>query len=179
MSQQTRTANVQIVEPTIRAGPFHRSSRAGRKAPFPAFNCFILYLPHLCGEGQIRSVTSPGATTATRAPSKIYGRRCMKVPPLRQQRMPGGEAKARRRSVVLDRPIKTLGVHAVRVRLHPEVTITVNVNIARSQDEAERQARGENVITSQFEEDRAADAEAMADMLEGGAGTHAPDREDG
>jgi len=87
--------------------------------------------------------------------------------------------KVERSMVVLDKPIKTLGVHPVRVRLHPEVTITVNINIARSQDEAERQSRGENVITSQFEEDRAADAEAMADMLEGGAGDHAPDREDG
>jgi large subunit ribosomal protein L9 len=87
--------------------------------------------------------------------------------------------KVDRSMVVLDKPIKTLGVHPVKVRLHPEVSITVNINIARSQDEAERQARGENVITSQFEEDRAADAEAMADMLEGGAGTQAPDREDG
>jgi len=86
--------------------------------------------------------------------------------------------KVDRSMVVLDKPIKTLGVHPVKVRLHPEVSITVNINIARSQDEAERQARGENVITSQFEEDRAADAEAMADMLEGGAGTQAPDRED-
>jgi large subunit ribosomal protein L9 len=81
--------------------------------------------------------------------------------------------------VILDKPIKTLGVHPVKVRLHPEVTLTVNINIARSQDEAERQARGENVITSQFEEDRAADAEAMADMLEGGAGAQAPDRDNG
>ena len=87
--------------------------------------------------------------------------------------------KVERSMVILDKPIKTLGVHEVRVRLHPEVTITVNINIARSQDEAERQARGENVITSQFEEDRAADAEAAADMLEGGAGAQAPDRDDG
>jgi len=87
--------------------------------------------------------------------------------------------KVDRSMVVLDKPIKTLGVHPVKVRLHPEVSITVNINIARSQDEAERQARGENVITSQFEEDRAADAEAVADMLEGGAGTQAPDRDDG
>ena len=87
--------------------------------------------------------------------------------------------KVDRSMVVLDKPIKTLGVHPVKVRLHPEVTITVNINIARSQDEAERQARGENVIASQFEEDRAADAEAAADMLEGGAGTQAPDRDDG
>ena len=87
--------------------------------------------------------------------------------------------KVDRSMVVLDKPIKTLGVHPVKVRLHAEVTITVNINIARSQDEAERQARGENVITSQFEEDRAADAEAAADMLEGGAGSQAQDREAG
>ena len=87
--------------------------------------------------------------------------------------------KVDRSMVVLDKPIKTLGVHPVKVRLHAEVTVTVNINIARSQDEAERQARGENVITSQFEEDRAADAEAAADMLEGGAGTQSSDRDDG
>jgi large subunit ribosomal protein L9 len=87
--------------------------------------------------------------------------------------------KVDRSMVVLDKPIKTLGVHPVKVRLHAEVAITVNINIARSQDEAERQARGENVIASQFEEDRAADAEAAADMLEGGAGTQAPDRDEG
>jgi large subunit ribosomal protein L9 len=78
--------------------------------------------------------------------------------------------KIERSMVVLDKPIKTLGVHAVKVRLHPEVSITVNVNVARSQDEAERQARGENVIASQFEEDRLQAEEAQADLLEGGAG---------
>ena len=78
--------------------------------------------------------------------------------------------KVDRAMVVLDKPIKTLGVHQVKVRLHPEVTVTVSINIARSQDEAERQARGENVITSQFEEDRIADEAAAADLLEGGAG---------
>ncbi len=75
-----------------------------------------------------------------------------------------------RSQVVLNLPIKTLGVHEVKVRLHSEVTITVKVNVARSQDEAERQAKGENVIASQFDEDRAADAEAAQDMIEGGAG---------
>src|SRR5579864_7613246 len=44
--------------------------------------------------------------------------------------------KVDRAMVILDRPIKTLGVHTVRVRLHPEVTVTVTVNVARSQDEA-------------------------------------------
>ena len=85
--------------------------------------------------------------------------------------------KVERSMVILDRPIKTLGVHQVRLRLHPEVVVTINVNVARSQDEAERQARGENVITSQFEEDRAQDAEAVANLLEGGAGSEFSERE--
>ena len=50
-----------------------------------------------------------------------------------------------RRQIILDKPIKTLGVHDVRVQLHPEVEVKVKLNIARSQDEAERQARGEDV----------------------------------
>ena len=78
--------------------------------------------------------------------------------------------KVDRSMVVLDKPIKTLGVHAVKVKLHAEVTVSVSINIARSQDEAERQARGENVIASQFEEERLADEQAAADLLEGGAG---------
>ena len=85
--------------------------------------------------------------------------------------------KVDRAMVVLDKPIKTLGVHSVKVKLHAEVTITVKINIARSQDEAERQARGENVITSQFEDDARLDAEAAADMLEGGAGKMGDDRD--
>ena len=52
-----------------------------------------------------------------------------------------------RRQVMLDRPIKVLGLHPVRVGLHPEVVANVTVNVARSQDEAERQARGEDVMS--------------------------------
>ena len=85
--------------------------------------------------------------------------------------------KVDRSQVVLDRPIKTLGVHDVKVRLHAEVTVTVKVNIARSADEAERQARGENVIASQFDEDRAAEAEQAQELLEGGAGQALADAE--
>ncbi len=78
--------------------------------------------------------------------------------------------RVERNQVVLETPIKTLGVHTVKVRLHPEVTVTVSVNIARSPDEAERQARGENVIASAFDQERL-DAEAQArDLFEGGAG---------
>jgi large subunit ribosomal protein L9 len=50
-----------------------------------------------------------------------------------------------RQQVLLQQPIKALGLHSVRVTLHPEVTITVTVNVARSAEEAERQARGETV----------------------------------
>lgn len=50
-----------------------------------------------------------------------------------------------RQQVVLEHPIKTLGVSPVRVVLHPEVSIPVTVNVARSAEEAERQARGERV----------------------------------
>lgn len=78
--------------------------------------------------------------------------------------------KVERAMVAMDKPIKTIGVHEVKVRLHAEVAVTISVNIARSQDEAERQARGENVISSQFEEERAAAEEAAQDLLEGGAG---------
>jgi large subunit ribosomal protein L9 len=79
--------------------------------------------------------------------------------------------KVDRSMVVLDKPIKTLGLHPVKVRLHAEVVATVTINVARSVDESERQARGENVITSQFEAERASEAEAAADMREGGAGS--------
>ena len=85
--------------------------------------------------------------------------------------------KVDRAMVVLDRPIKTLGMHPIKVRLHPEVTIVVNINVARSQDEAVRQARGENVITSQFDEDRAMALQQAEDLFEGGAGQQAPDRD--
>jgi large subunit ribosomal protein L9 len=81
-----------------------------------------------------------------------------------------GGGKVDRSMVILDKPLKTLGLHQIKVRLHAEVTVTVTVNIARSEDEAERQARGENVITSQFEEEAQIAAEAAADLLEGGAG---------
>ncbi|MDR1827289.1 MAG: 50S ribosomal protein L9 [Methylobacteriaceae bacterium] len=46
---------------------------------------------------------------------------------------------------VINAPIKTLGIHPVPVVLHPEVRVNISVNVARSHDEAERQARGENV----------------------------------
>jgi len=50
-----------------------------------------------------------------------------------------------RRQVVLDRPIKTLGIHPTKIALHPEVVVNVSLNVARTEDEAERQAHGEDV----------------------------------
>lgn len=78
--------------------------------------------------------------------------------------------KVERSQVVLNNAIKTLGVHEVLVRLHPEVSATVKVNVARSADEAERQARGEDVIKSAYDQDRAEAMEAAQDLIAGGAG---------
>ena len=50
-----------------------------------------------------------------------------------------------RRQVIMDKPIKTLGVHASKIMLHPEVIVDVSLNVARTAEEAERQARGEDV----------------------------------
>ncbi|MEP2750830.1 MAG: 50S ribosomal protein L9 [Parasphingorhabdus sp.] len=57
--------------------------------------------------------------------------------------------------VILEKPIKTLGVFDVRIRLHPEVSVTVEVNVARSDDEAELQKDGIDVIAQMFEEEQA------------------------
>ena len=58
-----------------------------------------------------------------------------------------GGFSANRDQFALTQPIKSLGLHKVPVVLHPEVEVTVTINIARSPEEAERQARGENVTT--------------------------------
>ena len=57
--------------------------------------------------------------------------------------------------VLLDRPIKAIGVYDVRVALHPEVSVTVKVNVARSPEEAEMQAAGVDVMAAMFEKDEA------------------------
>lgn len=57
--------------------------------------------------------------------------------------------------IVLERPIKTLGLEEVRVVLHPEVTVNIAVNVARSEDEAELQKDGVDVITQMFEAEQA------------------------
>jgi large subunit ribosomal protein L9 len=56
-----------------------------------------------------------------------------------------------RTQVVLDTPIKTIGIHTVTIALHPEVSSKITVNVARSIDEAERQARGEEVLAREVD----------------------------
>ena len=73
-----------------------------------------------------------------------------------------GHSSVSKAMVVLERPIKTLGVFDVRVNLHPEVAVTVSANVARSPDEAELQKQGINVIDQQFAEE-ATEAEAAAE----------------
>jgi large subunit ribosomal protein L9 len=62
-----------------------------------------------------------------------------------------------RNQVILDQPIKSLGLTVVRVVLHPEVSIPVTVNVARSLEEAEKQARGEAIARDGDEEEAVAD----------------------
>ncbi|MGE3692951.1 MAG: 50S ribosomal protein L9 [Novosphingobium sp.] len=62
-------------------------------------------------------------------------------------------AKVTRSMVVLERPIKTIGMFDVRVALHPEVSVTIKVNVARSPDEADQQAAGIDVLAAMFEEE--------------------------
>ena len=76
----------------------------------------------------------------------------------------GGDIK--RNMVSLEQPIKALGLHNVSIKLHPEVSITVVVNVARSEDEAERQAKGEDVIAMQHEQDRADAEDAASERAE-------------
>lgn len=74
-----------------------------------------------------------------------------------------------RNQVVLDKPIKTIGMNPVVVRLHPEVEVTVIANVGRTEEEAARQAKGEDVIASRFEEARADDAAQAAEIAESAA----------
>ncbi|MGN6278050.1 MAG: 50S ribosomal protein L9 [Sphingomonas sp.] len=62
--------------------------------------------------------------------------------------------KIAKSQVVLDKPIKAIGVHEVKVALHPEVAVTIKVNVARSPEEAEMQAEGVDVMAQMFEEGR-------------------------
>ncbi|MBO6688213.1 MAG: 50S ribosomal protein L9 [Henriciella sp.] len=75
----------------------------------------------------------------------------------------------KREQVRLNAPIKTLGLHEVGVRLHAEVRVEITVNVARSTEEAERQAAGENIIETLQAENHAAVTEQASEMAEAAA----------
>jgi large subunit ribosomal protein L9 len=89
-----------------------------------------------------------------------------------------------RSQVVLRSPIKTIGLHSVLVQLHPEVEVSINVNVARSEDELARQAAGEDLTTPEqdvfeFEEEDDDEAEGEGDEEEGAeASEEAPAEEE-
>lgn len=70
-----------------------------------------------------------------------------------------------RTQIVLDKPVKELGLHEVRVTLHPEVSATIIINVARSADEAELQAQGKSIQELRAEEE-AAEAFDVAELFE-------------
>lgn len=82
-----------------------------------------------------------------------------------------GGFSVERRQILLDKPIKSLGFHEVQVALHPEVAVKVKVNVARSHDEAERQARGEDVTMIREEAPQIETFDADA-IFEPGAAPH-------
>ena len=92
-----------------------------------------------------------------------------------------------RRQVVLDRPIKTLGIHATRIALHPEVIVGISLNDARTEDEAERQARGEDVTVVKeealqletYNPDAVFEDETLADTPRARPARRSPRRVDG
>jgi large subunit ribosomal protein L9 len=77
--------------------------------------------------------------------------------------------KVNKAQIVLDRPIKSIGVYEVKVALHPEVSVTVKVNVARSPEEAEMQSQGVDVMSAMFEKDEAGFTEDYDPNAEPGA----------
>lgn len=71
--------------------------------------------------------------------------------------------KVERSQVQLDKVIKVLGLHPVRLRLHPEVTVTITVNVARSEEEATAQASDGHVVSA--EEQRAAEDAVIQEVI--------------
>ena len=81
-----------------------------------------------------------------------------------------------RNQVPLDKPVKTIGLVPVTVVLHPEVRVSVTLNVARTEEEAERQARGEDVLAEKTEVEEA--TVAAEELFEEGAGLNADEGEE-
>ena len=77
-------------------------------------------------------------------------------------------------AIVLDKPIKAIGLYEIKVALHPEVSVTVKVNVARSPEEADMQAQGVDVMEAMFEKDEAGFTEDYDPNAEPGATAEAP-----
>jgi large subunit ribosomal protein L9 len=77
--------------------------------------------------------------------------------------------KVAKNQIVLDRPIKAIGLQDVKIALHPEVSVTIRVNVARSPEEAELQAQGVDVMADMFEKDSAGFTEDYDPNAEPGA----------
>lgn len=77
--------------------------------------------------------------------------------------------KVAKSAIVLNKPIKAIGVYTVNVALHPEVSVSVKVNVARSPEEAEMQASGVDVMAAMFEKDEAGFVEEFDPNAEPGA----------
>jgi large subunit ribosomal protein L9 len=77
--------------------------------------------------------------------------------------------KIAKNQIVLDRPIKSIGMQDVKIALHPEVAVTIRVNVARSPEEAELQAQGVDVMADMFEKDTAGFTEDYDPNAEPGA----------
>ncbi len=83
--------------------------------------------------------------------------------------MEAGGFKVERSQIALNQPIKRIGLHEVSIALHPEVDTRVTVNVARSEDEAVRQARGEDLSSGRRDEDEDEAAPNVAEVFEEGA----------
>ena len=87
--------------------------------------------------------------------------------------MEAGGFKVDRHQVQISQAIKTIGLFVLPVVLHPEVKVNITINVARSEDEALRQARGENVLAGRTEQEEA--VIAAEELFEEGAGPTAQD----
>ena len=121
------------------------------------------------GEAEVHGKTVDGMSVvlirASSNSGQLYGSVAVRdiVDSLNQQ-----GANVTRSMVVLERPIKTIGVFDVRVSLHPEVAVTIKINVARSPDEADQQAAGVDVLAAMFDTDTAGFTEAFDPNAEPG-----------
>jgi large subunit ribosomal protein L9 len=130
------------------------------------------------GEAEIQGKTVDGMSVvlirASSNSGQLYGSVAVRdiVDSLNEQ-----GAKVTKSMVVLERPIKTIGMFDVRVALHPEVSVTVKVNVARSPDEADQQAAGVDVLAAMFDTEVSGFTEAFDPNAEPGTipGEEAPE----